>query len=139
MSTLADAILGILQPTAGEVRVGGIPPCDALSRWPGAVAYAPQTVMMIEASVRANVALGLPADLVDDDAVWEALGRAQLADFVRTKPEGLDTPVGARGLRLSGGQRQRLSIARALLTHPRLLRGDQRLGRRNIASNHRDS
>lgn len=120
-STLADAILGVLQPTAGEVLVGGIASGEALSRWPGAVAYVPQTVMMIEASVRANVALGMPEDLVDDDAVWEALSRAQLADFLRTKPNGLDTPVGERGLRLSGGQRQRLGIARALLTRPRLL------------------
>ncbi len=120
-STLADVILGVLQPTTGEVRLGGIPPGDALSRWPGAVAYVPQTVMMIEASVRANVALGIPEELVDDDAVWEALGRAQLAGFLRTQPAGLDTPVGERGLRLSGGQRQRLGIARALLTRPRLL------------------
>lgn len=120
-STLADVVLGVLQPTTGDVRLGGIPAGDALSRWPGAVAYVPQTVMMIEASVRANVALGLPEDLVDDDAVWAALGRAQLAGFLRTKPDGLDTQVGERGLRLSGGQRQRLGIARALLTRPRLL------------------
>lgn len=120
-STLADVILGVLRPDSGEVLVGGIPPGDAVSRWPGAVAYVPQTVMMVEASVRANVALGLPERLIDDELVWEALSRAQLAEFVRTKPDGLDTPIGERGLRLSGGQRQRLGIARALFTRPRLL------------------
>ena len=120
-STLADVILGVLRPDSGEVLVGGIPPGEAVSRWPGAMAYVPQTVMMVEASVRANVALGLPERLIDDESVWEALGRAQLAEFVRTKPDGLDTPIGERGLRLSGGQRQRLGIARALFTRPRLL------------------
>jgi ABC-type multidrug transport system fused ATPase/permease subunit len=120
-STLADVILGVLRPDSGEVLVGGIPPGDTVSRWPGAIAYVPQTVMMVEASVRANVALGLPARLIDDESVWEALSRAQLAEFVRTKPDGLDTHIGERGLRLSGGQRQRLGIARALFTRPRLL------------------
>lgn len=120
-STLADVILGVLRPDSGEVLIGGVPPGDAVSRWPGAIAYVPQTVMMVEASVRANVALGLPGRLIDDESVWEALNRAQLADFVRAKPDGLDTPIGERGLRLSGGQRQRLGIARALFTRPRLL------------------
>jgi len=120
-STLADVILGVLEPTSGQVLVGGVEPGDAVSRWPGAVAYVPQTVMMVEASVRANVALGWPETLVEDESVWEALRRAQLAEFVKTRPEGLDTLVGERGLRLSGGQRQRLGIARALLTRPRLL------------------
>ncbi|MEX0728644.1 MAG: ABC transporter ATP-binding protein [Planctomycetaceae bacterium] len=120
-STLADVILGVLQPDSGDVFIGSIDPVNAVTRWPGAVAYVPQTVMMVEASIRANVALGLPADFVDDESVWEALSRAQLADFVRTKPEGLDTLIGERGLHLSGGQRQRLGIARAFFSRPRLL------------------
>ena len=120
-STLADVILGVLRPTSGQVLIGGVPPGEAVSRWPGAIAYVPQTVMMVEASVRANVALGLPERLIDDESVWTALDRAQLGDFVRTKPDGLDTQIGERGLRLSGGQRQRLGIARALFTRPRLL------------------
>jgi ABC-type multidrug transport system fused ATPase/permease subunit len=120
-STLADVILGVLQPDAGEVLVGGIEPSDAIRRWPGAVAYVPQEIMLVEASVRANVALGLPQHLIDEDQVWAAIGRTQLADFVRTSPDGLDTPIGERGLRLSGGQRQRLGVARALFSRPRLL------------------
>jgi len=120
-STLADVILGVLRPEAGVATIGGIPSGDALHRWPGAIAYVPQEIMLVEDSVRANVALGLPAELVEDDVVWEALDLAHLADFVRSKTEGLDAPVGERGLRLSGGQRQRLGIARALFTRPRLL------------------
>lgn len=120
-STLADVILGVLQPDAGEVTVGGLPPGDAVQRWPGGVSYVPQDVLLVNDSFRANVALGLPRDTVDDDRVWEALRRARLIDYVLEQTEGLDTQIGERGLRISGGQRQRLGIARALFTRPRLL------------------
>ncbi len=120
-STLADLILGVLQPDAGTVRVSGLPPGQTVQRWPGSIAYVPQDVMLIRASVRSNVALGLPRETVDDQTVWQALRRAHLEDFLRGQAQGLDTEVGERGLRLSGGQRQRLGIARALFTHPRLL------------------
>lgn len=120
-STLADVILGVLQPDGGEVTVGGIPPTEAVRRWPGAIAYVPQEVTLVNDSIRANVALGLPRDAIDDDLVWDALRRAHLADYLRGQTAGLDTPVGERGLRMSGGQRQRLGIARALFTRPRLL------------------
>lgn len=120
-STLADLILGVLQPQSGVLTVGGVSPSDAVQRWPGSVAYVPQDVVLTNDSVRGNVALGLPRDVVEDDLVWEALRRANLTDYLRAQPEGLDTQIGERGLRLSGGQRQRLGIARALFTRPRLI------------------
>lgn len=120
-STLADLILGVLQPDGGEVSVGGISPADAVRRWPGAIAYVPQEVTLVNDTIRANVALGLPRDAIDDDLVWDALHRAHLADYLRGETAGLDTQVGERGVRISGGQRQRLGIARALFTRPRLL------------------
>jgi ABC-type multidrug transport system fused ATPase/permease subunit len=120
-STLADVILGVLHPDVGTVRVGGLPPREAIATWPGALAYVPQTVALVDGSVRDNVALGLPAAAVDDERVWEALERAHLAGFLRDNREGLDTFIGERGIRLSGGQRQRLGIARALYTRPLLL------------------
>lgn len=120
-STLADIILGVLDPDEGTVSVGGVPPGDAVRRWPGGIAYVPQDVMLAGDSVRNNVAIGLPRDLIDDDRVWDALRRAHLADYVSGHPDGLDAQIGERGLRLSGGQRQRLGIARALFTRPRLL------------------
>lgn len=120
-STLADLILGVLEPGVGEVVVGGLEPGAAVQRWPGAIAYVPQDVTLSDDSVRANVALGIPADAIDDDLVWAALRRAHLEEHMRLQPEGLDTQIGERGLRLSGGQRQRLGIARALFTRPRLL------------------
>ena len=120
-STLADVVLGVLEPDAGIVTISGVPPREAIARWPGAIAYVPQAVALVIGSVRENVALGLPHEAIDDDLVWEALERAHLAEFLRDNREGLDTMIGERGVRLSGGQRQRLGIARALYTRPRLL------------------
>ena len=120
-STLADVLIGALEPDSGSVTIGGVQPREAISRWPGAIAYVPQAVALVAGSVRDNVALGLPREAIADERVWEALERAHLADFLRDHREGLDTYIGERGIRLSGGQRQRLGIARALYTRPRLL------------------
>jgi ABC-type multidrug transport system fused ATPase/permease subunit len=120
-STLADVILGVVDPDFGSVTISGVDPRTAVTMWPGAVAYVPQTVGLTEGTIRDNVALGLPVLAIDDSMVWEALERAHLAEFLRDTREGLDTIVGERGVRLSGGQRQRLGIARALYTRPRLL------------------
>lgn len=120
-STLADVVLGVLEPAAGSVTISGVAPREAISRWPGAIAYVPQQVALVFGTVRDNVALGLPREAVDDVLVWEALERAYLADFLKDSREGLETMIGERGVRLSGGQRQRLGIARALYTRPRLL------------------
>ncbi len=120
-STLTDIVLGVLAPDSGTVAIGGKSPQEAIGRWPGAIAYVPQSVALVGGSVRDNVALGMPRDLVDDGLVWDALRRAHLADFLIENREGLDTAIGERGFRLSGGQRQRLGIARALYTRPKLL------------------
>lgn len=120
-STLADIILGVLQPDSGTVLVGGLTPREAINRWPGGIAYVPQSVALVEGNVRQNVALGIPESEALDDLIWEALERAHLADYLRSQREGLETRIGERGFKLSGGQRQRLGIARALYTRPKLL------------------
>ena len=120
-STAADLMLGVLAPDAGVVELSGLPPLEAIGAWPGAIAYVPQDVAVSNAEIRRNVALGLPADAIDDELVWEALRRAHLAEVLISQREGLDTMVGERGIKLSGGQRQRLGLARALYSRPQLL------------------
>lgn len=120
-STLVDVLLGIIDPTHGEVSIAGLPPRRAIAAWPGRVAYVPQDVLVIADSVRRNVALGLEDSLINDDQVWLALERAHLDTHFRSQSDGLDTQVGERGFQLSGGQRQRLGLARALYSQPQLL------------------
>ncbi len=120
-STLADLILGVLVPDTGTVTIGGQEPSVAITQSPGAITYVPQDIAVVNGTIRDNVALGLPQDLVFDDRIWEALERAQLAVFLTDQRDGLDTVVGEHGMRLSGGQRQRLGLARAFYTRPKLI------------------
>jgi ABC-type multidrug transport system fused ATPase/permease subunit len=120
-TTIIDVILGVLEPDSGSVQIQGNLPLESIRQWPGAIGYVPQDVMISNGTIRQNVCLGYSAQEVPEDAIWHALEIAQLADFVRNMPEGLDTPVGDRGTKLSGGQRQRLGIARAMFTKPKLL------------------
>lgn len=120
-STLADVCLGLVRPQSGKVLLGGLAPAEVIRRCPGVVAYVPQNVALANASVRENVALGLPPDTIDDESVWDALRLAHLDKVIAEGHAGLNTAVGERGLKFSGGQRQRLGIARALYTRPRLI------------------
>jgi ABC-type multidrug transport system fused ATPase/permease subunit len=120
-TTLVDVLLGVLTPDCGTIRISGVEPLVAFARWQGAVSYVPQDVIISNATIRENVSLGYPVELAKDEIVWRALELAQLDEFVRELPSGLDTRVGDRGTKISGGQRQRLGIARAMFTQPKLL------------------
>jgi ABC-type multidrug transport system fused ATPase/permease subunit len=120
-STLVDVLLGLLPPTSGGVLVDGVPLAELRRYWLRVVGYVPQSVFLMSASIRENVALGLPDDQINDDMVWQALRRASMGDTVEALPGGLDYHLGDTGSGLSGGQRQRLGIARALYHSPQVL------------------
>lgn len=120
-TTLIDVLLGVLTPDLGTVRVSGIPPLLAVAKWPGAVSYVPQDVVIVAGSIRENVGLGYPIREATEERVLNALSVANLEELVRELPEGADTQVGEGGAKISGGQRQRLGIARAMFTKPHLL------------------
>jgi ABC-type multidrug transport system fused ATPase/permease subunit len=124
-TTFVDLLLGILQPSGGQITVSGMEPLKAIETWPGAIAYVPQDVMISDGTIRENVALGYPDTAISDEQVWEALKVASLENFVRELPNGIYTLVGERGSKLSGGQRQRLGIARAMITKPSLIVFDE--------------
>ncbi len=120
-TTLADIILGLLQPTHGKVYVDGVDIYAIPKVWSKIIGYVPQSVFLIDDTIRANVTFGLSAEMITDEAVWEALEKAQIKDYVQSLPEGLDTLVGERGIRFSGGQKQRIAIARAIYHDPDIL------------------
>jgi ABC-type multidrug transport system fused ATPase/permease subunit len=120
-TTLTDVLLGILNPSAGGVTISGHSPEECISKWPGALGYVPQDVLVTNGTIRENIALGFPRSAATDELVSEALSVAQLGSYVEQLPKGLDSYVGDKGARMSGGQRQRLGIARALFTKPKLL------------------
>jgi ABC-type multidrug transport system fused ATPase/permease subunit len=124
-TTLADLILGMFQPTSGRVLIGGQKPLDLIRRYPGAIAYVPQDVSIIQGTIRENIALGFPSLEATDSRINATIQIAGLTEFIRSLPEGIDTEVGPRGSKLSGGQRQRLGIARALFTRPKLIIFDE--------------
>ena len=120
-TTMIDLLLGVLNPGSGSVLVSGLPPLLAVAKWPGAVSYVPQDVVIAAGTIRENIALGYPMKEATDELVLDALKVAHLDEFVASLPDGIDTQVGERGARISGGQRQRLGIARAMFTRPHLL------------------
>ena len=120
-STLIDIMLGLLDPLSGSVFVNENSIREMKNDWQKTIGYIPQTIFLMDDSLRRNIAIGIADAEIDEVAIVEALKSAQLEEFVASLPEGLDTVVGERGVRLSGGQRQRIGIARALYHRPSVL------------------
>lgn len=120
-STFVDVLLGLLEPEKGQIMMDGINTASLGEVWNKNIAYVPQRIYLVDEDIRSNIAFGIAKEEIDDDQVWRALEMAQLADFVREQPKGLNTIVGEWGVKFSGGQRQRVAIARALYSNPEIL------------------
>lgn len=120
-TTAVDVLLGLLKPESGVILADGIDIREHYSSWLKNIGYIPQTIFMLDSTIRKNIAFGVPESEIDDEKVISALKEAQLYEYVKTLPDGLDTTIGERGIRLSGGQRQRIGIARALYEDPEVM------------------
>jgi len=120
-TSIIDTLLGVLQPDSGSVRISGLSPQEAISKWPGSISYVPQDIYIADGTVKENIGLGYPELKLTDELIMRAVSMSHLSSVIAELPLGVDTEVGERGTQLSGGQRQRLGIARALFTLPKLL------------------
>lgn len=122
-TTAVDIMLGLLSPEKGDVLSDGISITENYQGWLNLVGYIPQSVFLMDGTIKENIVFGNREST--DEILWKVLEEAQLADFVRQQPNGLNTCIGERGIRISGGQQQRIGIARALYNNPQLLVFDE--------------
>lgn len=120
-TTFVDLLLGLLKPQEGRILCDGVDIREGYSSYLEKISYIPQNIFLTDDTICNNVAFGVPQEEISRERVWKAIEEAQLEEYVKSLPDGLDTMVGERGIRLSGGQRQRIGIARALYTNPSLL------------------
>lgn len=125
-STLVDLVIGLLSPDDGEIWIDGVPLTPRNMRsWQNKIGLVSQSIFLSDASIKENVAFGIPLERIDTSRVREVLARAHLDEFIAELPDGIETRVGERGVQLSGGQRQRVGIARSLYHNPEILVFDE--------------
>ncbi|MBR2872820.1 MAG: ATP-binding cassette domain-containing protein, partial [Lentisphaeria bacterium] len=124
-STLVNLLLGFYRPDSGKIMVDGRNINDSLGAWRKLIGFVPQRIVLADASVAANVAVGVDDEKIDRKRVREVLRIAQMENFVDSLPEGMESSIGDNGIRLSGGQRQRIGIARALYKDPEIIIFDE--------------
>ena len=120
-STLINLFTGLLRPTEGKIEVDELSIFSNLSEWHKKIGYVPQSIYLTDDTIRKNIAFGLLENDIDNDLIKQAAEKANLSEFIKNLPNGLDTIVGEKGARISGGQQQRIGIARALYRNPEIL------------------
>lgn len=120
-TTAADLILGLLEPTEGRILVDGTDIRTNMAAWHEKIGYIPQTIYLMDDTIRANIAFGIDEADINEAGIYNAIKEAQLDEFIAQLPDGIETEIGDRGVKLSGGQRQRIGIARALYRNPEIL------------------
>ena len=121
-STIIDIILCLLSPTTGDISIDSKKlNIESIPSWQNKIGYVPQSIYLLDDTLRKNIAFGIASEKIDDKRVLLAASLAQLDNFIDTLPEKFNTVIGERGVRLSGGQRQRIGIARALYDDPPVL------------------
>lgn len=120
-TTIVDLLIGLLEPSSGEIKSDGVSIHKNLKTWSNQIGYVPQSVYLINDTLKNNIAFGVPDNEIDTNKLLEAIKYAQLGAYVKTLPLGLETIIGERGINFSGGQVQRIGIARALYREPKIL------------------
>ena len=120
-STLVDLISGFIRPNSGEINLGDTDINNDIRQWQLNLGYVPQTIFLVDESIRFNIALENDNSKIDELKLNKAIEVSQLNDFVKSLNLKSDTSIGEDGSRLSGGQKQRIGIARALYREPKIL------------------
>ena len=120
-TTFVDLLLGLLKPKSGTILVDGKNIFENINGWLDNVSYVPQSIYLIDGTIRENIAFGVLPEDIDDKKIEKVLKMAELYDFVQTLDLKENTPCGDKGAKLSGGQKQRIGIARALYQDPTVL------------------
>ncbi|MBR2508464.1 MAG: ABC transporter ATP-binding protein [Lentisphaeria bacterium] len=124
-TTLIDLVCGLLKPASGTISVDGRDIQEILTSWQKSIGYVPQEPSLFNLSLRENIALGIPANKIDNERLNEVVKLARIDNFIQSLPDGLNSCIGGKNIRLSGGQKQRIAIARALYRNPKILIMDE--------------